>query len=89
VSIAKRSAIYGTGFSRESVRRHTEHLMAFAMASSRLKPVPLTSKAACTPPLKQHAAFRGTGFSRESVRRHTEHLMSLALASSRLKPVPH
>jgi hypothetical protein len=83
VSIAKRSAIYGTGFSRESVRRHTEHLMAFAMASSRLKPVPLTSKAACTPPLKQHAAFSGTGFSRESVRRHTAKLMAHTAGFSR------
>ncbi|SET72935.1 hypothetical protein SAMN05216197_12287, partial [Pseudomonas graminis] len=29
----------GTGFSRESVGSHTAELMAYALASSRLKPV--------------------------------------------------
>ena len=50
--------------------------MAYSLASSRLKPVPLTPRAFC-----------GTGFSREGVGNHTAKLMAYALASSRLKPV--
>jgi hypothetical protein len=36
-------ALSGTGFSRESVRRHAANLMVLTLAFSRLKPVLLTA----------------------------------------------
>jgi len=66
----------GTGFSRESVRRHTANLMSIIPASSRLKPVPLNTACSQWDRVERRLwdcldLDCGTGFSRESVRRHS------------------
>ncbi len=58
-----------TGFSRESVMRNAARLMAFPLASSRLKPVPLIRSRTLNGTGCDFLC--GTGFSRESVMRNT------------------
>ena len=76
----------GTGFSRESVGGHSAIFVANALASSRLKPVPLKKRRVC--PMDFGPALDcGTGFSREGVGSHSARFVVSTLASSRLKPV--
>src|ERR1700712_710784 len=76
----------GTGFSRERASGHIAKVEVPALASSRLKPVPLNHRVhsmglAGTPTC-------GTGFSRECVGGYTAKVTGPALAPSRLKPGP-
>jgi hypothetical protein len=73
-----------TGFSRENVGSHAAELIAFTLAYSRLKPVPLIDR---VPPEGLANLDWGTCFSRESFGSHAAELIALTLASSRLKPV--
>ena len=90
------AALSGTGFSREGVNRFAAISRQSALASSRLKPVPLHDSVHSrgSPPLGNllggnwlNAALSGTGFSREGVNRFAAKFRLSALASSRLKPV--
>ena len=85
-----------TGFSRVGVNRFAAKFRQSALASSRLKPVPLHDSVHSrgSPPLGNllggnwlNAALSGTGFSREGVNRFAAKFRLSALASSRLKPV--
>ena len=75
----------GTGFSREGAGYHAAESMVTALASSRLKPVPLGNRVHAVGLRRSNC---GTGFSREGAGCHAAESMVLALVPSRLKPVP-
>ena len=81
----------GTGFSREGVLRHTETLMLYMLAFSRLKPVPQYQRVLewdRLQPGRRHASHRNSDVVHAGLFPAKAGPTGSARATSRLKPVP-